>query len=636
MTSDCQVLVVGAGPTGLVLACELLARGIRARIIDKGDGVVLQTRALGIHARTLEVFDMMGLAERFIEHGQVVRRFHMYTDGKTLVRLDLARNGSAFGFMLDVPQDVTETILRQRVRELGGRVEQGIEVKGLSVDPGGVTATVTEPGGSTRGITADYVVGADGAHSSVRSELGLDFQGHPYTQDWLLADVHLDWDRADDEMHAFFRRDGRPLICMPMREHLWRVILPYAGDRDRRAPTLEEIQRLVGERAPEPVPVSDPAWLATFRCQRRSTHVYRRGPVMLAGDAVHVHSPAGGQGMNTGIMDAHNLAWKLALVASGQAPERLLDSYGQERGPVAADVLALTHALVRLGTMTHPMKRALRNTIVPAVGRLAPLQRRAVRRISHIGVAYPASPLTRPARGRADLRPGDRAPDLEVTGHAGMTRLYEVLRHGRHVLLLSGPDQGGNPAPWAHPWRNEVVAVTAANGMDQPRGSVYLLRPDGYVAARGSAASPNSLFDYMHRLFGTSQARQPSPAPVRPGLEPGVKLWSCGQASAGDALRAVERGEDRLPGIGRWAGRRRWRGTGSHHLSLPGVQVPAEHLAAPFFEPARHDGPLWRIPLITLAAMFLAAVPLGVARRALDEFAAIATSKVRGQPTFLI
>ena len=254
MTSDCQVLVVGAGPTGLVLACELLARGIRARIIDKGDGVVLQTRALGIHARTLEVFDMMGLAERFVEHGQVVRRFHMYTDGKTLVRLELARNGSRFGFMLDVPQDVTETILRQRVSELGGHVEQGTELSGLSQDPGGVTATVTEPGGTMRAITADYVVGADGAHSRVRSELGLDFQGHPYTQDWLLADVHLDWDRADDEMHAFFRRDGRPLICMPMREHLWRVIIPYAGERDRQAPTLEEIQRLVGERAPEPVP----------------------------------------------------------------------------------------------------------------------------------------------------------------------------------------------------------------------------------------------------------------------------------------------------------------------------------------------------------------------------------------------
>ena len=135
MTNDCQVLIVGAGPTGLVLACELLARGIRARIIDKGDGVALETRALGIHARTLEVFDMMGLADRFVARGQVVRRFHLYTDGKTLVRLELGRNGSAFGFMLDVPQDVTETILRQRVTELGGRVEPGTELSGLSRIP---------------------------------------------------------------------------------------------------------------------------------------------------------------------------------------------------------------------------------------------------------------------------------------------------------------------------------------------------------------------------------------------------------------------------------------------------------------------------------------------------------------------
>ena len=508
---------MGAGPTGLVLACELLARGIRARVIDQGDGVVLQTRALGIHARTLEVFDMMGLAERFVSRGQVVRRFHMYTDGKTLVRLELARNGSRFGFMLDVPQDVTETILRQRVSELGGCVEQGTELSGLSQDPGGVTATVIDPGGAVRTVTADYVVGADGAHSRVRSELGLDFRGHPYAQDWLLADVHLDWDRPDDEMHAFFRRDGRPLICMPMREHLWRVILPYAGERDRRPPTLEEIRRLVGERAPEPVPVSDPAWLATFQTQRRSTHVYRRGRVMLAGDAVHIHSPAGGQGMNTGIMDAHNLAWKLALVASGHSPDGLLDTYGQERGPVAADVLALTHALVKLGTMTHPVRRALRNTIVPMAGRLAPVQRRAVRRISHTHVAYPSSPLTRPGPRRAGLQPGERAPDLEVAGTGGKTRLYEVLRHGRHVLLISGPDPGRDLPPRMHRWPDQVDVVTEADGRtDQPghgpAGSACLLRPDGYVAARGSVASPDNLLDYLHRLFGTAGARQPAPA----------------------------------------------------------------------------------------------------------------------------
>ena len=511
---DCQVLIVGAGPTGLVLACELLARGVRTRVIDKGDGMVLQTRALAIHARALEVFDMMGLAERFVARGQVVRRFRMYADGKALVRLELARNGSRFGFMLDIPQNLTETILRQRVSDLGGHVEQGVELRGLSQDARGVTATATEPGGTVSSIRADYLVGADGAHSRVRSELGLDFKGHPYQQDWLLADVRLDWNRPGDEVHAFFRRDGRPLICMPMREHLWRVILPYAGDRGRQAPTLEEIQRLVGERAPEPVPVSDPAWLATFRCQRRSAGAYRCGRVMLAGDAVHIHSPAGGQGMNTGIMDAHNLAWKLALVASGRSPDGLLDTYGQERGPVAADVLALTHTLVRLGTITHPVQRALRNTIVPVAGSLPPIQRRAVRRMSHIHVAYATSPLTRHGSSRAGIQPGQRAPDLDVTGNGTNTRLYELLRHGQHVLLISGPDPGGHP-PTMRPWQDQVEVVIVASGPARPgfpsAGSIYLIRPDGYVAARGSAASPDTLLDYLHRLFGTPGTAAPEP-----------------------------------------------------------------------------------------------------------------------------
>jgi 2-polyprenyl-6-methoxyphenol hydroxylase-like FAD-dependent oxidoreductase len=499
MTSDCQVLIVGAGPTGLVLACELLARGIRARIIDKGDGVVLQSRALGVHARTLEVFDMMGLAGRFMEHGQVVRRFHMYTDGTTLVRLDLSRNGSTFGFMLDVPQDVTERILRQRVAELGGRVEQQTELSGLACGPGGVSATVGGPDGAVRFITADYVVGADGAHSRVRGELGLEFRGHPYAQDWLLADVRLDWDRPEDEFHAFFRRDGRPLICMPMREHRWRVIIPYTGERDREAPTLAEIRRLVGERAPEPAPVSDPSWLACFRCQRRSTHAYRRGRVLLAGDAVHIHSPAGGQGMNTGIMDAHNLAWKLALVASGRAAERLLDSYGAERGPVAADVLALTHGLVRLGTLTRPVPRAARKVVVPAAGRVPALQRRAVRRIGQIQVSYASSPLTQPGRGRGGIRPGQRMPDLQVTSHGRPRRLYEVLRGGRHVLLLPG---GKLPAALGA-WKDQIEVVAAVG--DGPREGVYLVRPDGYVAARGSAARPDHLAGYLRRMFADAE-----------------------------------------------------------------------------------------------------------------------------------
>lgn len=306
--SNCQVLVVGAGPTGLVLAAQLLARGIGTRIIDKGDGVTLQSRACAVHARTLEVFDTMGLAEAVFARGQIVRRFRMYADGKPLVNLDLSRIGSRYGCMLDIPQNETETVLRHRIGELGGSIEQGVELFGLLQHDGGVTAMVKDHAGRTDTITSAYLVGCDGAHSRVRHELGVPFDGHPYPEDWLLADVRMDWDRPEDEFHAFFCAHDSPMICLPLRDHVWRVILPYAGERDREAPTFEEIQYLVNRRGPQPVALTDPTWLATFRCHRRSTNVYRQGSVLLAGDAVHIHTPAGGQGMNTGILDAHNLA----------------------------------------------------------------------------------------------------------------------------------------------------------------------------------------------------------------------------------------------------------------------------------------------------------------------------------------
>jgi 2-polyprenyl-6-methoxyphenol hydroxylase-like FAD-dependent oxidoreductase len=519
---DCQVLVVGAGPTGLVLAADLLARGVSTRIIDKGDGVNLETRAIAIHARALEVLDLMGLAERFVDHGQTVRWFSFYTDGKPRVSLDLARNGTRFPFMLDIPQHQTETLLRARIAELGGTIEDGTELIALADEPAGVIASVRDADGQPRQITSSYAAGCDGAHSRVRHELGLPFRGHPYPQDWLLADVRLDWARPESEVHAFFRADGTPLICFPMREHQWRLVVPFAGDRTPGPPDLAEIQQLVDQRAPEPVVASEPTWLASFNCHRRSTDVYRRGHVLLAGDAVHIHTPAGGQGMNTGITDAHNLGWKLALVADGRAPDQLLDTYGAEREPVAQQVLGLTHTLVRFGTMTHPVKRALRDAIVPAASRVGPVHRRAVRRWTQVNVAYPASSLTKTDRGPGRPSAGQRVPDLEVLTAEGPSRLFTVLRRGRHVIVITGADPDHAPTnPALDPYRGlfEVVtceSVDARAFRSARAGSVFLVRPDGYLAARARPGELAPVLRYLQELsrseIGTSAFLQSSSA----------------------------------------------------------------------------------------------------------------------------
>jgi 2-polyprenyl-6-methoxyphenol hydroxylase-like FAD-dependent oxidoreductase len=517
---DCQVLVVGAGPTGLVLAAELLARGIRTRIIDQGDGTALQSRAIGVHARTLEVLDMMGLAERFIERGQVVRRLRWYSEGKHLVSLEFARSGSRFGMLLDLPQDETERLLRARVAELGGVVENRTELTGLTTGADGVIAAVRD-GSGCAAITAGYVVGCDGAHSRVRRELGLTFHGHPYPQDWLLADVLLDFELREDAAHAFFRPDGLPAILFPMRDHRWRLTLPFAGSRSEQAPTLEEIQQLADKRMPRPVTVSDPTWLANFRCHRRSASAYRRGRVLLAGDAVHIHTPAGGQGMNTGIMDAHNLGWKLALVVAGRAPDALLDSYGTERLPVAQDVLKLTHTLVRYGTISHPVKRRVRNIAVPALGRNPLIQRRAVTRLSHVYVTYPPGPLARPGGGRGRPRPGQRMPDVPVRADGQLTTLHCVLRAGRHVLLVPAAHAADVLAdPMLRPYRRDLDVVSA------DATPVVLIRPDGHVAARGRPGSLEPVAGYLRDLF-----REPA---GHPGAQPAHQADAAGESRLPD------------------------------------------------------------------------------------------------------
>ena len=293
-----------------------------------------------------------------------------------------------------------------------------------------------------------------------------------------------------------------------------------AGDRGGQPPTFAEIQELVAERSPRPIQISDPEWLASFRCHLRSASSYRRGRVLLAGDAAHIHSPAGGQGMNTGMMDAHNLAWKLALVADGRAPDALLGTYGHERVPAASDVLELTDKIVGLLTMRSRAKRAVRDTVIPVMSRMPTVQRRGARKLSQLSLAYPSGLLVQPGGHGRGPKPGHRFPDLEVSSEHGPARLYHLLGRGRHLLIVSGTEvRGALEAAGAGRYAEFVHVV----GGDL-RSGFALVRPDGILAVRGSAGDTHHVVDYLHRLYGPGEPE--SAVDAVPGLRTVVAVRS--------------------------------------------------------------------------------------------------------------
>ena len=495
--TNVQVLVVGAGPAGLTLAAELLAQGVRTRIIDQRDGAVTESRALALHARSLELFDAAGIADRMVAAGQPMRRMHMYLDGTELLRLEFRHNRSRFGYGLGIPQRETELILRERVAELGGEVEPRMELLAFEQRESGVVAQVKDAGGAVRSIEAEFMVGCDGAHSRVRNGLGLKFEGRPYPERWLMADGHLDWSATPDESHAFFQSRGGAVVLLPLPGRLWRVVLPFVGERAPGNPTLEEIQALIDQRAPHRLVLSNPTWLTEFSCQLRLASGYRVGRVLLAGDAAHIHTPAGGQGMNVAIQDAFNLAWKLSLVLSGSSPEWLLDTYEAERRPVAEGVLSLTDGIVTMARITNPVKRLPRDAIVPVASRLPIIQRRAARRTGQLHVSYRSSRLAVGAPA------GDRMPDVQVGGR----RLYETLRSRKHVLVAPRPLDGLE----AHSEHVDLV----------PGKETVLVRPDGYVAARGAAVR-----EYLGEVFSTAVKTSGSTTHKSPSVSGAVSIPS--------------------------------------------------------------------------------------------------------------
>ncbi|MBS1695322.1 MAG: FAD-dependent monooxygenase [Actinobacteria bacterium] len=447
-----EIVVVGAGPTGLMLACELALGGVKTRLIEARAGMPNITRAFAVHARTLELLDARGLADEVIARGLPV--YEVTPPGG--VPLSLRELPTRFGMVLMVPQSGTELILERRAGELGVEVTRGAEVVGLAQDPGGVDLTLA----SGERLRAGYAVGCDGAHSAVRRLVGIDFAGKQYETHILLADVRLARAPADG-LFARANQQGVVLI-VPFGDDWYRAI---AWDRLReQAPlsepvTVDEIRDAFGRIAGEDFGMDEMRWSSRFLSERRQARHYRSGRVFLAGDAAHVHSPLGGQGMNTGIGDAMNLGWKLTEAMRGAAPGWLLDSYEQERHPVGASVLALTDAFNRLVLGRSAVRRAALSLAIGTLLRIPRSRREVAGRLSGIGIAYPRARTDDPMVGK-------RMPDIECNG----TRLYELLREGRFVLVTAEPVALDRPD-----------VVTAIDNRPELPDAI-LVRPDGYVA----------------------------------------------------------------------------------------------------------------------------------------------------------
>jgi len=454
MNDDVDVIVVGAGPTGLPLACELALGGVRCRLLERRADRPNITRAFAVHARTLELLDARGLADELIAGGVPVHEVSP-TPGTTL---DLSRIDSRYPMVLIAPQSRTELLLEKRAAELGVEIVRGARLTGLHADDGGVRAERED--GTVD--SAAYLVGCDGAHSTVRGLLGVDFVGEQYATHILLADVRLTTP-PDVAMFATASPAGA-VIVVPFGDGWFRAI---AWDRLREQVPLDvplpmaEMRDAFTRIAGTDFGMDEQRWSSRFLSERRQARRYQVGRAFLAGDAAHVHSPMGAQGMNTGIGDAMNLGWKLAATVNGGAPQALLESYQTERHRVGRQVLALTDAFNHLVLGRSAWQRAAQARLVRLLVGLRPTREYLAGRLTGLGIAYPP-------HGRGHHRwVGRRAPDLAcIEG-----RLYELLREGRFVLV--GADAPGRP---------RVRTARRAGPVGHREPAAVLVRPDGYVA----------------------------------------------------------------------------------------------------------------------------------------------------------
>jgi 2-polyprenyl-6-methoxyphenol hydroxylase-like FAD-dependent oxidoreductase len=539
-----DVLVVGAGPTGLTLAAQLQAFGAAVRIVDRQLDRVHESRALAVQPRTLEVLRGLGVAQELVARGNDAVWVQLHAAGRVVrVRLfGLGLDDTAYPFLLFVSQAETEAVLEDHLATGGIEVERGVELVDLHSDPDAVTCTLGHRDGRTEQLRARYLAGCDGAASTVRRGAGIPFKGGAYPQTFALADLEADGlDR--DAAHAFLGQEGILLFFPLGRPASWRMLAMHPslqGRQEPARPSLEELQALADTFTDGSVRLRDPVWRTYFRLQHRQASRYQAGRIFLAGDAAHIHSPAGAQGMNTGIQDAWNLGWKLALVSRGVAHEALLDTYDAERRPVGGFVVRFTDRAFSAATSTNPLARVLRTRLTPRVLPQALKFDRALasgfRTIAQLNISYRHSPAVQEGRPRLRRGPraGDRLPDARVARDGQACWLGEALAAPGFHLLLCGP-----PGDWhtsqltalrhRYPDTLAVHHLTPAaipGALHDLDGQVfarlgvydtaqYLIRPDGHIGYRCGGDDLAGLQRYLAHWLPNAPPHPATPADQR-------------------------------------------------------------------------------------------------------------------------
>lgn len=554
---DLPVLVVGAGPTGLMLASELLRHGIQCRIIDKLETPGDKSKALAIHARTLEILENLKIVDKMLAAGVEAHGFSLYNGKSKIMQVSSTELDSPYPVILMIPQQSTESVLTEHLHSLGGKIERGVELSKISKDFDKVSATLKHKDGREELVACKYLVGCDGAHSTVRKLLQLPFEGSAYEERFALGDLYVDSPLPDDEVSTFFHEDG-VLVFFPMGNKRFRVMAnieesAISGDE----PTLEFMQSIGEKRGGAGFKFTNPVWMAWFRIHRRSVPQYRVGRVFVAGDAAHIHSPVGGQGMNTGLQDVYNLSWKLALVINGDADEKLLDTYQEERHPVGQELLKGTDIATKVAVMRNPLAKQLRNHVMSFLSQQEIIVQRLRRVGTMMAVNYRNSSLVGEYRELAAIQlapgknsesptlpswmefaraplPGDRAPDAVMYDKDNKAvRLYEAIQGTVHNLLLfdGKPTEEGyrNLEMIAAAMKDQYGDLIAAhlivagekippsvnfsgrvycdpelvvhNTYGAATESLYLIRPDGYIGFRSQPAKLAPLEEHLSKLL---------------------------------------------------------------------------------------------------------------------------------------